>query len=637
MKRHFMKKSNLLLIVLICVFISSGLLMAADNISPYGICAHISRQSEYDLTGRQLEIMNDAGIDWVRTDFDWSGVQRKDGSWDFSKLDATVAKAERAGVKILPILDYDVPWASPAFKHLDEWLEYVRRTVTRYKDNMRYWEVWNEPDGAGFWYNKPNPAEYAILLKATYDEIKKIDPDLTVLISGFSGIPYSYIEGVYKAGAADYFDIMVVHPYRYPKYPENASLEEDLDKLRELMAKYGDDGKPVWITEIGWPTHKNRTETLAGIVRCGLEYLHPEKTSWNLAVFAEPDYPSKVMLSKSDLKGMLPGTGQVSYLDIEHLKSISPDEYHVFMLPHDESIPLGLFDSIERYVKEGGIVVFSQGVPLYYTASKNAEGRWETSNTDNSYKDRLHIGWKAWWFEQGVPERAKKLYTADQFSKKLKLPGDIPSVGRFFTGSRLKDGDKFVPIVQASEGEFTGTVAAVIDLDSDLKGGVILSSIDVNAKGVSEADQAEILPRTYMISMRSGVDSIFWYNLRAHENNPYYNEDNFGIIHNDLSAKPAYKTFKVLSTMVPAEAEAIENDWHTGNIYYPGWVRPDGKKVFSLWSTVEQDGIRFKVKGKVTEAYDLFGNRIEIDQDRFKLSTAPIYLIGQNIDISVVN
>ena len=290
-----------LIVICICLVDFGSPSLNAKDISPYGICAHISRHGEIELTGKQLSLMNDAGIDWVRTDFDWSGVQRQDGTWDFSNLDATVAKAEQAGVEILPILDYDVPWASPAFKHMDQWLEYVRRTVTRYKDRLRYWEVWNEPDGAGFWYNKPDPAEYAILLKATYTEIKKIDPELTVLISGFSGIPYGYIEGVYKADAADYFDIMAVHPYRYPRYPEEASLKDDLDKLRDLMAKYGDQDKPIWLTELGWPTHKNHTETLVNIVRNGLKYLHPDRSGWNLAVFAEPEYPVKVMVSKSDL------------------------------------------------------------------------------------------------------------------------------------------------------------------------------------------------------------------------------------------------------------------------------------------------------------------------------------------------
>ncbi len=225
---------------------------------PYAVCAHISRGDEHPFARRELALMRKAGIGWVRTDFSWSGVERRPGVWRFDHLDETVAWAEAAGVRLLPILDYDVAWARPAHEHLDKWLDYVRRVVTRYKDRLRYWEVWNEPDLEGFWKDKPNPADYAKLLKATHQTIKRIDPELVVLHGGVSGIPWSYLEGVYAAGGKDAFDVMNVHPYRYPSSPEQRPLYDDLVRLRRLMEKHGDAGKPIWITEMGWPTHRGR-------------------------------------------------------------------------------------------------------------------------------------------------------------------------------------------------------------------------------------------------------------------------------------------------------------------------------------------------------------------------------------------
>ena len=126
---------------------------------------------------------------------------------------------------------------------------------------------------------------------------------------------------------------------------------------------------------------------------------------------------------------MLPGAGKISYLDIQQLKSISPDKYHVLILPHDESIPLELFDAMEEYVRQGGIVIFSQGVPLYYTTSKSADGTWKNSNTDDKYRNRLHIGWQAWWTKNGVPEESRNVYVAETFSSELKLSEHLPPVG----------------------------------------------------------------------------------------------------------------------------------------------------------------------------------------------------------------
>lgn len=121
--------------------------------------------------------------------------------------------AKQANVSILPILDYDVPWATPAWRHPDAWGGYVRRIVSRYAKDLRYWEVWNEQNGSGFWRDRPSGANYVPLLKRAYEEIKKIDPELTVLYGGTAGVPLGYIEDSLKAGAGAYFDVMNIHPY----------------------------------------------------------------------------------------------------------------------------------------------------------------------------------------------------------------------------------------------------------------------------------------------------------------------------------------------------------------------------------------------------------------------------------------
>lgn len=244
--------------------ITAGSVLAASapaedqqGLSPYGVCAHISRGDEHPFARKELALMRKAGIGWVRTDFSWSGVERRPGTWSFEQLDETVAWAEAAGVRILPILDYDVSWARPAHRHLDQWLQYVRRLVTRYKGRLRYWEVWNEPNLEHFWHDKPDPKDYTKMLKATYEAIKQIDPEAVVLLGGTAGIPWSYLEGVYQSGGRDSFQVMNVHPYRYPQTPEQRPLYDDLVRLRRLMDQYeADSGKPIWITEFGWPTHQ---------------------------------------------------------------------------------------------------------------------------------------------------------------------------------------------------------------------------------------------------------------------------------------------------------------------------------------------------------------------------------------------
>lgn len=600
------------------------------GVSPYGVCAHVSRHSDHQLAEAEFALMKKAGIQWTRTDFDWTTVQPRKDIWDYSMLDATVDKAEAAGITILPILAYDVAWASPAYKHLDDWLEYVRRTVGRYHNRLKYWEVWNEQDLEQFWKETPNPANYTTLLKATYREIKKIDPDIQVLLGGLSGIPYEYIEGIYEAGGGPFFDVMAVHPYRYPEQPESRSLKDDLDKLRQLMARYGDEKKPIWITEIGWPTHRNRTALLEDIVRTGLQTVQPDRKSWTLAVL--DNAPSPVPLSNDQLRAMV-GGGQVERLTPDKINGLTTERYQALLIGPSESFAAATFDAIEAFVRNGGVVIFTQGVPLYYADRVDDDGNWTRQGADESYRRRLHIGWQAWWTQDGVPKKANTLTAPKPFDSQIQLSGKTPAGERFLTDSAVKPGDRFIPLLQAADGDFTGTVAAVYDLDSDLKGAVIATALFQDYRGVTEAEQAAILPRAYLIALHSGVDCMFWYNFRAGENDPTYNEDNFGILHKDLSPKPAYRTLWVLNRIRPAGSTALEKDWQTGNIFYPGWQRPDGQTAWALWTSGSDRTIPLQAAGQIRDAYDHLGKPVNLKQaadgkPEISLSQTPIYIVG---------
>ena len=53
------------------------------------------------------------------------------------------------------------------------WLKYVEATVTRYKDVVNEWEIWNEPYGQG--------KDYAPLVMATAELVKRIQPEAVIL------------------------------------------------------------------------------------------------------------------------------------------------------------------------------------------------------------------------------------------------------------------------------------------------------------------------------------------------------------------------------------------------------------------------------------------------------------------------
>jgi hypothetical protein len=85
--------------------------------------------------------------------------------------------------------------------------------------------------------------------------------------------------------------------------------------------------------------------------------------------------------------------------------------------------------------------------------------------------------------------------------------------------------------------------------------------------GMSEETQAVYILRRLLESEVAGVEHTFIYDFKDDGVDPYSNEQNFGLIHNNLSAKPAYLTLQRLTGLIagmgtapPAKQASIEND-----------------------------------------------------------------------------
>lgn len=248
-----------------------GRLVSATEI---GVCEHVTKRGTLN-GGGAYEIMNgvyrmcrNAGINYVRSDFEWNVCEPAAGQWDWTTYDRVVAAAEAEGVTILPIICYDSWVHGKAADHLDLWKEFVTRVVTRYKSHFKAVEVWNEENHQPFWIGTPNVQEYIPLLKVTYETVKAIDPNIQVVMGGLAGRRSDYFKTL-CTDAKDYFDIVAFHPYNNnhePSWTQNAwddFLGKDytpgsngmIDEYLKVMSDTGVSKKPVWITEIGYATH----------------------------------------------------------------------------------------------------------------------------------------------------------------------------------------------------------------------------------------------------------------------------------------------------------------------------------------------------------------------------------------------
>ena len=210
------------------------------------------------------ELLRLAGISCVRDRMAWSGIEPSKGTYRWGWYDRSATIQHDSGLTIYQIT-HDCPtWASgktdrryPPTNPADMG-NFFRNLVARFKDRVKYWEIWNEADIKTFYLGTPE--EYAACLKETYRQIKEADPEAKVLVCSFALAPGEFAEKIFVAGIADSFDIYNVHYYGDPQ-----GVVHRLRNHKKFMEKHGI-RKPIWVTEMGAFHHKDRgdQQTLRG-------------------------------------------------------------------------------------------------------------------------------------------------------------------------------------------------------------------------------------------------------------------------------------------------------------------------------------------------------------------------------------
>ncbi|OZC56313.1 hypothetical protein CH289_06215 [Rhodococcus sp. RS1C4] len=222
-----------------------------------------------------LSMLSAAGISSIRLSIPWFNVEYTRNQLDWSSVDRVVNAVHARGISILGIIAYTPPWAtSPAGQPLNTrpaspatFGQFAGKVAARYAGKISAYEIWNEPNGAMFYGPSPDAAGYTQLLKAAYPAIKAADASATV-IGGVLGAvedgpgmvnPVGFVNQMYTAGAAGYFDAFSYHPYQYSLkfgdgvYVDHSPARQAMD-IHAAMVANGDGNKKIWATEYGVPT-----------------------------------------------------------------------------------------------------------------------------------------------------------------------------------------------------------------------------------------------------------------------------------------------------------------------------------------------------------------------------------------------
>ncbi|NLS77752.1 MAG: hypothetical protein GXY76_10875 [Chloroflexi bacterium] len=254
----------------------------------YGIQADMITDGDH---GRILGAVQQIGFRWVKQQVEWFRYNPGPGQYDWGALDRIVDSCNAAGINVMFSVVKAPRWARPA-GDTDEgppsdpntYGTFMRELAARYKGRVKAYEIWNEQNLYYEWGGlggKLNAGRYVELLKAAYRGVKDGDPGAIVISGALTPTGVSdgniaiddrtYLEQMYQAGMRNYCDAVGAHPSGYNNPPDadwrtysdptaafgarghpSWFFRGTVESYYNIMSKYGDGGKKIWITEFGW-------------------------------------------------------------------------------------------------------------------------------------------------------------------------------------------------------------------------------------------------------------------------------------------------------------------------------------------------------------------------------------------------
>lgn len=170
----------------------------------------------------------ETGVKWARLQSGWQRTEQERGVYDFAWLDSIVDNMLAMSVEPWLCLCYGNALYTPAAETVfgavgcppinteeerTAWVAYVEATVTHFKGRIRYYEVWNEPDGNWCWRHGADPLELADFTIATADACKRADPDCQVIGMVTCRAEEDFHTALCDRGVCDHLDAISYHAY----------------------------------------------------------------------------------------------------------------------------------------------------------------------------------------------------------------------------------------------------------------------------------------------------------------------------------------------------------------------------------------------------------------------------------------
>jgi len=216
------------------------------------------------------------GVKWTRLLAGWEDIETEKGAYNWKETDEAIDAVLKYGITPFVTItngnriytgtgNYDDPKLAAIYgespappvgsqAETDAWLKFVGAVVERYKDKIKYWEIWNEPNHRKYWGAPPNAEDYGKLVKVTVDKIRAIHPDAIIIAGSTAGIKPDYNDTFLSHCDPEKLDIISFHQYN--ALPEKRAFR--IDEFLEVLYKHNPDFE-IWQGECGFPSSSRTT------------------------------------------------------------------------------------------------------------------------------------------------------------------------------------------------------------------------------------------------------------------------------------------------------------------------------------------------------------------------------------------
>lgn len=222
---------------------------------------------------RQLALMNDLGVRWVRQFIYWSDVQGTSG------FDGSLYQPILDAVETFPALSFvAVLKEAPNPLEIDQSLydyanyqifaEFANEFAEQFGHQVDYYQIWDEPNLYESWGEQnPRANEYVTLLAQTSQAIRSQDNSAYIIAGALAPTTeigprnisdIVYLEQLINAGITEYIDAFAGKPYGFDESPETRVVNLDtlnfarMILLREVLERHNLGTYPLWGSSWGW-------------------------------------------------------------------------------------------------------------------------------------------------------------------------------------------------------------------------------------------------------------------------------------------------------------------------------------------------------------------------------------------------